>query len=88
MYLPVNTKKSLFAQVMKALKQNGIKYESANGYDYYLNLFYTAKTGEYKGIQTDWFDNFISLEKEEYNTLLDAINNYSTYVKIKKQHRR
>jgi hypothetical protein len=84
MYLPVNTKKGLFAQVMKACKQNNITYERRNGYDYYLNLFYTAKTSEYKGIQTDWFDGFISLEKDEYDTLLDAINNYSTYAKIKK----
>jgi hypothetical protein len=84
MYLPVNTKKALYAQVMKACKDNGIKYDPRNGYDYYLNLFYTAKTGEYKGIQTDWFDGFISLEKDEYNTLLDAINNYSTYATAKK----
>ena len=84
MYLPTNTKKALFAQVMKACKDNSITYDKRNGYDYYLNLFYTAKTGEYKGIQTDWFDGFISLDKDEYDTLLDAINNYSTYAKIKK----
>jgi hypothetical protein len=84
MYLTNNAKKALFVQVMKACKENNITYESANGYDYYLNLFYTAKTGDYKGIQTDWFDGFISLDKDEYNTLLDAINNYSTYVKVKK----
>ena len=84
MYLPTNAKKALFVQVMKACKDNAITYDKRNGYDYYLNLFYTAKTGEYKGIQTDWFDGFISLEKDEYDTLLDSINNYSTYAKIKK----
>jgi hypothetical protein len=84
MTLSIPIKKALYAQVLSSLRKNNITYDRRNGFDYYLNLFYTAKTGEYVGIQFDYSDGFISLNQEQYTDLLDSITNYQDYVTTNK----
>ena len=72
-------KRSLYAQTKKCLSDNSIKYDKREGFDYYLNHIWSNKFNEYKNIQFDYSDGFISLTRDEYTSLLDAINNYSTY---------